>query len=382
MNDPRDENPLDFLSPLVEPWYEALKKPDESQRAILKELLESYAKTEYGAAHGASSIEGMDQFQRNFPIVKYRDLEPYLERVRKGNYSALLPEPVVRWVMTRGSTGVSKVIPATQTHLSQILTLGARGIINFAITRNDPAVLQGYVLNLNFPSEVNTILTDKGGERYGYSSGTYAKLNPQLGDAGLLPRQEEIDALGGGVTKLDWERRFELVYQKAKGEDIRSFMGVTPVIAAFARYTRKKHGVLPRELWKMKALFCTSVAKIQTSYAPYMQELYGDAPIVELYTATEGIFGQQLDERPYISPNYDAYFFEAATRRGVFPLHGLRRGEWGRLIISGPLFPRYDIGDLIESMGKGYFRVFGRAKALTYLEHHLFNIVTGRILKA
>jgi len=42
------------------------------------------------------------------------------------------------------------------------------------------------------------------------------------------------------------------------------------------------------------------------------------------------------------------------------------------------MLPRYDIGDLVESLGKGYFRVFGRNTALTRAEHRLFNLITFR----
>ena len=149
--------------------------------------------------------------------------------------------------MTRGTTGISKLIPATKTHLSQILSVGARGIINFALRKN-PEVLQGEVLNLNFPSEVGVTNTPNCAMPYGYSSGTYAKFNPELGPARLVPRQEEIDSLGGGVTNRDWESRFELVYQRAKEREIGSLMGVAPVITAFARYVKKKHNALPKDL--------------------------------------------------------------------------------------------------------------------------------------
>jgi len=155
-------------------------------------------------------------------------------------------------------------------------------------------------------------------------------------------------------------------------------MGVTPVMTAFGRYVKGKHGKLPRNIWDMGGLFCTSVAKIHTNYAPHLRKLYGNTDVVELYTATEGVFGQQLDDNPYFSPNYDVYFFEVITGNGVKMLHDMRAGEWGRLIISGPLFPRYDIGDLVESAGKGYFRVFGRNKLSTVVEHRLFNLITGR----
>jgi hypothetical protein len=53
--------------------------------------------------------------------------------VSSGRESALLPEKVVRWVMTRGTTGRPKLIPVTEAHLSLILSVGARAIVNFAL---------------------------------------------------------------------------------------------------------------------------------------------------------------------------------------------------------------------------------------------------------
>jgi hypothetical protein len=93
-----------------------------------------------------------------------------------------------------------------------------------------------------------------------------------------------------------------------------------------------------------------------------------------MYTATEGVFGQQLDDLPYITPNYDSYFFEVATGKGVKRLYELERGEWGRLIISSCMFPRYDIGDMIESAGGNYYRIFGRSNTSTLLEHRLYRV--------
>jgi hypothetical protein len=367
-----------FLRPFVDPWYRSLEKPAESQEAILQRLVRGYAETEFGEKYCAQKVVAINGFQRLFPIISYGDLKPWLDEVRKGRHSALLPEPVVRWVMTRGTTGGSKFIPTTETHLSQIRSIGARAIINFALRRRDFDVLQGSVLNLNFPSEVGTIQTPDGESPYGYSSGTYARLNPGLGSTRLVPQQEDIDAVGGGITKKDWERRFELVYEKGKDAEIKSVMGVVPVITAFARYVQRKHRHLPKDLWRLRAFFCTSVPKIQTDYAPRLRKFYGDAPVVEMYTATEGVFAQQLDDHPYVCPNYDAYLFEVKTGHGVKMLHEMEPGEWGQIIISSTLFPRYLIGDLVEAMGKGYFRVFGRTRRLVILEHILFNLFSGR----
>ena len=340
--------------------------------------MQGYRQTQYGKKYDADKISTLREFQSSFPISNYPVLEPYFEQVRTGNYSAILSEPATNWVMTRGTTGKSKIVPTTETHLAQILFVGARAVINFALRKN-VKILQRNVLNLNFPSEVLTMNTQNGAEKFGYSSGTYAKLHPSLDAASHVHRQEEFDTLGGGITKEDWQKRFDLVYKKAMSSDVGCVMGVTPVILSFARFLKHKYGVFPKDVWKMGALFCTSVAKIQTKYAPELMHYYGKAPVVEMYTATEGDFGQQLDENPYVSPNYDVYLFEVKTAKGVKLLHELKPNEWGRLFISSALFPRSEIGDLIESLGKGYFRVFGRAKAFTLLEHVLYNVLTGRI---
>jgi hypothetical protein len=68
----------------------------------------------------------------------------------------------------------------------------------------------------------------------------------------------------------------------------------------------------------MRALFCTGVAKIQTRYAPTLRYFFRDLPIIEMYTATEGVFAQQLYQNvPYVCPNYDTYFFEVTKSEDV-----------------------------------------------------------------
>jgi phenylacetate-coenzyme A ligase PaaK-like adenylate-forming protein len=377
---PDEDTVNSILQPIIGPWYESLENPQKAQERVLYDLLKKYALTDYGNNYGASQIGGITEYQAKFPKIDYKGLLPYLTEAKEDNYKAILPEPPESWVMTRGSTGKSKVLPVTQTHLKQIFTCGARALINFALRKKNFEVFTGNILNLNFPSSVHTMTSDGREVTYGYSSGTYARLNPMFDRVSLLPRQEAIDALGSGITRTDWEKRFELVYQEALDKDVTATMGVTPVILAFAKYIKRKHGKKPADLWKFKALFCTSVRKIQFKYAPVLRKYFGPAPVVEMYTATEGVFAQQLDDLPYVTPNYDAYFFEVDTGKSVKMLHELKRGEWGSLLISSCMFPRYDIGDMIEAVGKNYYRVFGRRNTLTLLEHRLHRLFLGWLL--
>ncbi len=369
-----------ILAPFIQPWYDSLLNPPKAQEQVLSDLLQKYAVTDYGTRYKAADIRNINDYQTNFPIINYNKLIPHLNEVKERGYKAFLPEPPQTWVMTRGSTGKSKVIPATSTHLKQIYDCGARGLLNYAVKRKNYDVFLGVILNLNFPSNVHTMNVQGEEVNYGYSSGTYARLNPMFDRVSLLPRQEQIDTLGSGIDKKDWERRFDLVYEQAKDQNVTATMGVTPVILSFARYIKHKYGKLPRDLWKIQALFCTSVRKIQFKYGPVLKKYYGDAPIVEMYTATEGVFAQQLDDLPYVTPNYDAYLFEVATGKGVKLLHELKRGEWGSLVISSCMLPRYDMGDLIEAEGKNYFRIIGRRNAATLLEHRLYRAFLGWLL--
>lgn len=370
-----DEDSINtILQPYIQPWYDSIEHPQKAQEQVLVDLLAKYASTEYGADHNTSQINGIADYRANFPIINYSGLITYLKQVKEQSYRAFLSEPPETWVMTRGSTGKSKVLPATQNHLKQIYSCGARGLINYAVRKKNYQVFLGVILNLNFPSNVHSMNVNGKQVTYGYSSGTYARLNPMFDRVSLLPRQEEIDALGSGVGRADWEKRFELAYQMALNQNVTAAMGVTPVILSFARYVERKYGKKPADIWKTQAIFCTSVPKIHFKYGPILKSYFGDVPIVEMYTATEGVFGQQLDDLPYFTPNYDSYFFEISTGKGVKMLHELKRGEWGSLILSSCMFPRYEIGDLIEAAGKNYYRVFGRKNASTILEHRLYRM--------
>jgi len=345
--------------------WRGLEDPAAVQETLYESLLDDYMETEYCQLHEA------------LPVAGYSDLEPWIERVMEGDSAALLAEEPITWAMTRGTTGESKMIPVTPRHLDHLVRGGSRAVLNHAMAGGGLRSLAGGVLNLQFPSNMRTMTV--GGEEkiYGHSSGTYARLNPMMAGLRLVPRQEEIDALDSDLSEEGWETRFEYIYQRAKDADVVTVMGVAPVQTGFARYLERRHRVQPRDLWSLNVIFSTSVPKIQTRYAPWLRRLYGDCPVVEMYTATEGAFGQQIDAFPYWVPNYDLYYFEVRTRQGVKMLYEMSRGEWGRLIVSTPLFPRYEIGDLVEAMGKNYFRVFGRDRPLTVLEHVLYRAVFG-----
>jgi phenylacetate-coenzyme A ligase PaaK-like adenylate-forming protein len=119
-----------------------------------------------------------------------------------------------------------------------------------------------------------------------------------------------------------------------------------------------------------------SVPGINTRYQASLNALYGSVVIREIYGATEGIFGQQLDEKRCWSPNYDLFFFEVATRKGIKLMSEMKRGELGSLIVSTPILPRYHIGDLLLAFDQPYFRCIGRQRWFTPLIYFWGELMT------
>ena len=115
-------------------------------------------------------------------------------------------------------------------------------------------------------------------------------------------------------------------------------------------------------MWQTQIMTLGTVAGINTKHQPALKAMYGPAVIREIYGATEGMFGQQMDEKRAWVPNYDLFFFEVEVEVGdkIKLLHEMRPGERGSLVVSTPILPRYRIGDLILAKEAPYFRCIGR----------------------
>jgi hypothetical protein len=362
-------NPQAMLNALLQPWHEAVDDPAKAQQEVLQRLLASYAQTDYGAQHGAAQIETIEGYRRAFPVATYEDYRPLIQRVMAGEVNLLLNEEPVGWAITRGTTkGESKFIPMTPTDLRMRISAG-RAMMNHVVHSGRYDLFEGVNLNLNFPSLVGTVRVGEREVEYGYSSGIYVKYVSAFTPIRSAPTQDEIDALGGGKTTRDWEARFELAYQKCKDENVTLVGGVAPTAIRFARYLRRVHGVYPKDLWQVQVMTLGSVPGINTRHQPALKALYGPAAIREIYGATEGMFGQQRDERRAWVPNYDLFFFEVKTRSRIKMLHEMRPGEMGSLIVSTPILARYKIGDLILAFRPPYFRCIGRDRWWTPLRY-------------
>ncbi len=386
-----------MLEGLLQPWHQAVENPAQAQEGVLARLLQGYAATRYGEEHGAAQIETLEAYRKAFPVATYKDYEPLLRRVMEGEVDLLLNEEPAGWAITRGTTGEQKFIPMTPTDIMMRASAG-RAMMNYVAESGRYDLFQGVNLNLNYPSVVGTVRAGDREVEYGYSSGIYVKHVSARTPIRSLPSQEEIDALGGGKSGRAWEARFELAYERCRAEDVTLVGGVAPTALRFARYLRREHGLYPKDVWQPRIVTLGSVPGINTRYSAAIRALYGLAEVREIYGTTEGIFGQQRDEKRAWVPNYDLFFFEVridpaplglASHLGVGRadgtvkmLHEMRPGEIGSLVVSTPTLPRYEIGDLILALRSPYFRCIGRDRwwtPLHYAWHEFMTLNLGRL---
>lgn len=358
-----------LLQVQLQPWHDAVASPASAQEKVLHKFLKDYAQTRYGKQHGAEQIDTIEDFRRAFPPRSYEQFKTVIDRVMAGDIENLLVEQPVGWAITRGTTsGESKFIPMTPKDLEARISAG-RAMMNFVLRTRRFDLFSGINLNLNFPSVVGTISVGDQKIEYGYSSGIYTKYVSRFTPIASVPTQDEIDALGGGKTLRDWADRFELAIDKAKGKNVTLVGGVCQTAIEFGRHLRKEHGRYPKDLWQTQIMTLGSTPGINTQFKPILTAFYGSVVIREIYGATEGMFGQQRDEKRAWVPNYDLFFFEVKNRSGVKMLHEMRPGERGKLIVSTPIFPRYEIGDIVLAKRTPYFRCIGRDRWWTPLKY-------------
>ncbi len=364
------QNAMQMVAKMLQPWQESLANPAQAQEDVLQRLLAIYAQTAYGQKYGAADVGSLADYRAKFPVATYDDYEPIIRRVMAGESELLLNEPVLGWAITRGTTkGENKFIPMTPTDIEMRVSAG-RAVMMYAVQSRSPQVFAGVNLNLNFPSVVGKI---KAGEReieYGYSSGIYTKFVSHKTPVRSVPAQEAIDALGGGKSWDVWKKRFDLAFEQCKDQNVTLVGGVAPTAIEFGRYLYKKTKSYPKKYWNVQVMTLGSTPGINTYRTGTLKALYGgQAAIREIYGATEGMFGQQMDEKRAWVPNYDLFFFEVETSKGVKMLHEMQPGETGSLIVSTPVLARYKIGDLIRAYHPPYFRCIGRDKWTTPLAH-------------
>ena len=109
-------NLLWFLSCLPR-WIlfrNALGNPAAAQRRVLARLIRENQHSEFGRRHDFATIRTPEDFSARIPLAEYDDYAPEIERVRRTGMYGLTAEAPFLLEPTSGTSGASKLIPATR----------------------------------------------------------------------------------------------------------------------------------------------------------------------------------------------------------------------------------------------------------------------------
>ena len=91
-----------------------LKYPEEVQQEVLMQLLSFAKDTEIGRKHEFGSIVSYRTFASRVPVTSYEEMEPDIERTRRGEQNIFWPTGIKWFAKSSGTTNAkSKFIPVS-----------------------------------------------------------------------------------------------------------------------------------------------------------------------------------------------------------------------------------------------------------------------------
>lgn len=101
-------------------FLDAHRRTAQVQQQLLTEMLRRHAETDFGRDHGFAQVRSYEDFTKAVPVGDYETHQPYIDRVWRGQTTALLPagQDVRMFSRTSGTTGQPKHIPVTPRFLS------------------------------------------------------------------------------------------------------------------------------------------------------------------------------------------------------------------------------------------------------------------------
>lgn len=126
------------------------------QETVLRKILFLMAESAYLKKYGVSPSDSVQVFQSKTPVVKYQDIEPFLNKVYEGESNTLYRDGIAPkgFALTSGTTGKRKLIPLTDASFSAIKD--SFWFLGVGLLYQNPGNQLFGVLNLASSSELST----------------------------------------------------------------------------------------------------------------------------------------------------------------------------------------------------------------------------------
>jgi len=347
-----------------------IKYPHDVQNELLLNLIQRSKYTEIGKQHDFSSILTYQQFAARVPVVVYEEMEPMIERSRRGEKNVFWSEPIKWFAKSSGTTNAkSKFIPVSADALENCHYKAGKDMLCLYLNNNEDSQL----------------FTGKS-LRLGGSKQLYEDNNTIFGDLSAilidnLPFWAEMGSTPSNKVSLmdEWTEKMKAIVQETKNENVTSLLGVPSWLLVLLNNVLQDTG-------KQNLLDVWPNAEVYfhggISFEPYRDQYKKIFPseafrYYENYNASEGFFAIQdrnnADDM-LLMLDY-GIFYEfipmdtfGTSQQKVVPLSGVEMGKsYAIVITTNAGLWRYLIGDTVRftSLSPYRIRITGRTK------HHI-----------
>lgn len=347
-----------------------IKYPHEVQEEVLRQLLETAERTEFGLNYEFNSIKSYESFRERIPIHTYEDLYPSIARQMRGERNVLWPSEIKWFSKSSGTTNDrSKYIPVSQEALEDCHFKAGKDFLSIYVN--------------NFP---NTRLFDGKGLAVG-GSHQINELDPtassHYGDVSAvilrnLPLWVQFIRTPSLETALmsDWEDKIEKMARETVNVNVTHLSGVptwTVLLLRRILELEKKENI--REIWPDLEVFFHGAVNFKP-YRNVFDKLVpsGMMNYWETYNASEGFFGIQdrsnADDM-LLMLDYGIFYefvpmedFASTHPRAVRLEDVELERNYAMIITTNAGLWRYNIGDTIKFTSKAPYRIriTGRTK--------------------
>lgn len=347
-----------------------LKYPHEVQEELLFSLLKQAENTFIGKQYEFNSITNYKTFSERVPVSTYEELEPLIERTRKGEQNIFWNTPIKWFAKSSGTTNAkSKFIPVSSEALENCHYKASKDLLCLYLNNNEESQLfVGKSLRL------------------GGSKQLYEDNNTFFGDLSAIlidnmPIWAEFSSTPSSSISLmgDWENKMPAIINETINENVTSLAGVPSWMMVLLNKTLEQTGKQNMlEIWPNAEVYFHG----GVNFDPYREQYKKLFPkdnfqYYEIYNASEGFFAlQDLNNSNdlLLMLDYGIFYefipmdtFGQPTQR-IIRLNEVELNKnYAVVITTNSGLWRYMIGDTIRftSLNPYRIRVTGRTK------HHL-----------
>tara|TARA_R110000868_G_scaffold1635_13_gene13167 strand:- start:4097 stop:5611 length:1515 start_codon:yes stop_codon:yes gene_type:complete len=347
-----------------------LKYPEEVQDEVLHQLLSFAEDTEIGKKYDFKSITNYETFIERVPVVSYEEVEPMIERSRRGEQNIFWPTTIKWFAKSSGTTNAkSKFIPVSSEALEDCHYKSSKDLLCLYLNNNENSQLfTGKSLRLGGSKEL-----------YQDNGTIFGDLSAILIDN--MPFWAELSSTPSNKVSLmsEWETKLQAIIRESVQENVTSLAGVPSwmlvLLNNVLEETGKDHLF---KVWEnLEVYFHGGV-----SFNPYKDQYSKLLPrknfnYYEIYNASEGFFAIQdrnhADDLLLMLDYGIFYEFIPMETYGTsgqitLPLWKVKKDQnYAVIITTNAGLWRYKIGDTVRFTSTNPYRikVTGRTK------HHI-----------